>query len=184
VSDEYRSLTRNILRHYRAATPEHIKAGLGWYDAAREECEAIALLGDATIEQAVVALSHLSPRVSWQQNVKALRALLAGQPPPPGTFTRSWAAALEASVSDDPMGTFGRDALKTRYFAAAILGDQMAVVVDVWAGRVAGVMEHTVRRSSGYNAIADAYRRAAKIEQVAPRDMQAITWCHIRGRAT
>jgi hypothetical protein len=51
----------------------------------------------------------------------------------------------------------------------------------VWAARIAGVAENAVRRGSVYVAVADAYRRAGRIEGVCARDLQAITWCHHRG---
>jgi hypothetical protein len=180
-----REMTRNILRYYRATRPEHIEAGLVWYPKALAECErhATESRSGATLEQAVAALSHLSPRAKWEQNLRALRALLDGRTPPPGTFSRSWDMALAASLSDDPLSTFSNRALKTRDFARAILGDRQAVAIDIWAGRIAGVQESAIRRRPVYNAVADAYRRAAAIEHLAPREMQAITWCHIRGQA-
>lgn len=34
-----------------------------------------------------------------------------------------------------------------------------------------------------YETIAQAYRNAAKLRDITPRDMQAITWVHVRGKA-
>lgn len=180
-----RELTRNILKCYRAAGPEHIRAGREWYDLAYTECERLVFYtgSTATVTQAVVALAHLSPRITWQKNLDNLRALLSGHPRPAWALTRSWDAALRGVVADDPLSTFGREALKTYYFAKAILGERSAVVVNVWSGRIAGVAEDSVARPKIYNMVADAYRRAARIEQIAPRDLQAATWCAIRGRA-
>lgn len=177
------TLTRNILRFYRQADLEQVEAGLAWYDGAQIVCERIGERTGHTPTQAVVALAHLSPRAPWARNVVALEALLAGEPRPTGVLGRSWEAAGRSLTAEDPLATFSQQARKTAAFARAILGDGNSVCVDVWAARVAGAEARLLDSQWGYVAIAEAYRRAGAIEKVRPRDLQAITWCAIRGRA-
>jgi hypothetical protein len=174
---------RSILRHYRAATDEARELGSQWYDTALTICREAATEHDVDLERAVCALAHLSSRMTWTKNVEAFSVLLAGQPRPAWVLTRSWKLASAALEAEDPWRTFSRRAPKTRSFAQAILGDPRAVTVDVWAARVAGVDPETLRRPAAYRDVAEAYRRAAKRVDETPRELQAITWCAIRGRA-
>lgn len=177
----HRNLTANLLRVYRRATPEEVAAGLAWYDRAFTECERMAFYTGRTVSQAATVLSHLSPRVTYQQSLQLTLAALAGQPKPSFALTRSWERAMLAVGSDDPLSTFGRSAYKTSAFAKAILGERTAVVVDIWTARAAGASEFSIRSSSGYQAVVDAFRRGALRVGLSARDLQAITWCHARG---
>lgn len=180
---EYRNMTRNILRVYRAAEAHHVEAGLTWYDMAFTECEKRAWRHDWPVINVVCAFATLSPRITYRQNLELLDALVVGQHKPVGCLSRSWLAASRALGSADPLGTFSKEALKTGNFARAILGDRNAVVVDVWSARAAGVGESMVRSTRGYHAVAEAYRRGARRVNISARDLQAITWCHARGAA-
>lgn len=180
---EYRNLTRNILRLYRLATPEEIEAGQHWYDEANALCVRLSSPHGHTVPQVACALAHLSPRITWKQNIEYIETMAIGKPKPRACLTRSWEAGSRALVSDDPLATFSRAALKTGAFARAILGDRNAVVVDVWSARAAGVGESMVRSTRGYHAVAEAYRRGATRERIAARDLQAIVWVHVRGAA-
>jgi hypothetical protein len=75
---------------------------------------------------------------------------------------------------------------KVRAFYANIMGDTDAVTVDVWAARVAtGLTGKAAERAIGtakrYADVADAYRHAARILGVTPREVQAATWVAARG---
>lgn len=180
---EFRNLTRNILRTYRTASPVHLASGLGWYDAAFTQCEKLGWRYGWTVTQSACALAKLSPRITWRQNLAFLEALLAGGEKPASCLTRSWTTAAHTLAAADPLATFSREALKTGNFARAILGDRNAVVVDVWSARVAGVGESMIRSTAGYHAVAEAYRRGGRRVGIAPRDIQAVTWCQVRGAA-
>lgn len=175
--------TRNILKHYRSATPDAIDAGSHWYDAALAICRQATSDYQLDLECAACALAHLSSRLQWTKNVEAFSTLVGGQPQPAWVLNRSWALASAALRADDPWSTFGRRASKTRSFARAILGDEDAVTVDIWAARAANVDPDVLSRPSAYAEVAEAYRRAARREGLTPRKMQAIVWCAIRGRA-
>lgn len=177
-------LTRALLRVYRAASPETVRAGREWYDVAFSHCERLAAWHDRSIPEVVAALAHLSPRTSWAQNLLLLERLLAGEPKPDFALGRSWEQANRALAAEDPVATFGRRALKTWHFARAILGDQSAVAVDTWIARAVGIPEKSVRSMGGYNAVHDAFHRGAKIERdISPRDLQAVVWVAWRGKA-
>lgn len=181
--NEYRTLTRRILSVYRTASPEHVQAGLGWYDAASGECERVGAYHGVSLTHAVVACAHLSARVRWLDNIVLLDRLLSGQSKPRWALNRSWELALASLCAEDPLDSFGTRARKTREFARAILGLRSAVVVDTWTARAAGIHEDSARTVAGYTAVADAFRRGARIAGLAPRDLQAICWVSVRGSA-
>lgn len=180
---EHRDITRRILRHYREAEPEHVAAGLEWFDLAYTYCERSAWLYGVPIEHAAVALAHLSPRTTWTKNLEHLETLLSGRPQPHYVLGMTWRNAARSLSADDPLTTFGRRSLKTSNFARAILGDRNAVVVDTWVARAAGVPEDSVRAIGVYHHVADAFRRGARRVDISARDLQAVVWCSVRGTA-
>lgn len=180
---EYRNLTRNLLRLYRTAEPRFVEAGLEWYDMAYTHCERLGAFHGFETPRVAVALAHLSPRIAWKTNLFLLEELLAGREKPSYAMTRSWEMGRRALEAEHPMTTFSVVALKTGSFARAILGDANSVVVDVWAARAAGVGESMIRSTRGYHAVAEAYRRGAKRVGIPARDLQAVTWCAVRGSA-
>ncbi len=174
-------MTRHILSQYRNAAPEHLATGTEWYDTAFTITEHLAWRYGRPITHSVVALAHLSPRITWRKNVEHLEILLSGAPRPLHVMSRSWDAAKAALEIEDPLSTFSRRALKTHSFAQAILGDRNAVVIDIWAARAAGVPEDSIRSIHRYHAVADAYRRGARRIGIAARELQAVVWCAARG---
>lgn len=180
-NDAYRQLTRSILRHFRNADDDTIAAGMQWYERASGVCESIAAGTGHTLTQAAVATAHLSPRTRWAGNVQLLDDLLHGRPKPHWALTRQWDHAAASLTADDPLATFGRRANKTRSFAHAILGDTDAVAIDTWNERVAGCPTGWTRAKSKYLVVEDSYRRAARIVGLPARELQAVTWCQIRG---
>lgn len=177
------NLTRSILRQYRQVDDETWVAGMNWYDEVFAMCERLGDQHGVGPAQVAAALAHLSPRIQWGRNVTLLEMLLASPERPSGIFARSWSKALQALSSEDPLDTFGRTAYKTRAFAWAILGDPDAVVVDVWAARVAGAHDNAPKSLTGYTLLSEAYRRASRLVDITARDLQAVTWVHLRGRA-
>lgn len=184
-------MTVNILRYYRAANPEARAAGEAWYDASFTECERLSWLysswiADRAVTRTVVACAALSPRLRWSDNLDVLEALLSSRGsgsarPPIGVLERSWWLASVALVLPDPWTVFSKRANKTRSFAQAILGNTDAVVVDSWGARMVGLSQRSIELTRGYNQVADAFRRAAQIEGVTPRELQAVSWVHARG---
>lgn len=177
---DYRQMTSNMLRFYRAAPQEAVEAGGAWYPQALEKCEQLSEQYGISVPHVAVALSHLSPRQKWQANQDLTDYLLAGKERPVWGLTVTWENAQRSLEFDNPLDSFSRRAFKTRDFAKAVLGDKQVVVVDTWMARAAGVPENFIRSILGYNAVADACRRGARRVGLAPRELQAIIWCSVR----
>ena len=181
-------LTRRILRAWRAASAEDLATGLAWYDRASDLAESLAAGAPITRETAAGVIAALSPRCGWSANVrgatKMVRAHVDGKSQPvvaglPDNRDKGW-HILQAG--DDPLAYFSaRTAPKTRSFYLNICGDTDAVTVDVWAAEAAeGKRVKRAPKGKRYARIADAYRRAAELAGVAPRDMQAAVWTYYR----
>lgn len=179
-----RTVTDRIMRVYSRATEDDILAGKAWYDEARGVARELAAAGDMSVTASAAVIAHLSPRCPWERNISAARELVyTGET---SGLTDNIRKAKQAMVADDPWSTFNPDpneSLKTKAFAANILGDDHAVTIDVWASRIAGISEQQLGRVGVYEAVAHAYRLAAKRAGITPAQMQAITWVVARGSA-
>ncbi len=179
------AMVRRICKAYRAATPAHLAAGLGWYAEAWRAAEEI-LPANPYLAAGVIAA--LSPRCQWSTNLRWARAVvaaaMAGQECPAVSTMSNRAAAWKIA-----QGAAALDVLngpKVRAFYSNITGDVTAVTVDVWASRVATGLtgkdaERAIATPKRYALVADAYRRAAVVLGVTPREVQAATWVAARG---
>lgn len=172
-----------ILVAWSESTDGQREQGAAWYGEACTVAATLAAQSGHTVDAAAAVIAHLSPRTTWARNVSGATSLmLTGEAP--GCMGANVERARKALVSDDPIGTLGGP--KTRSFALNITGDLDAVTVDVWALRVATGTDDTriINRKGGYDAVADAYREAARRAGVSPATMQATTWIVARnGRA-
>lgn len=175
-----RTLVARIVDTFDQAMPSDVEAGAAWYVEARELALSFANNG-VDVERAACVISHLSPRTSWTRNVEGAVALLAYGERGNGIIGANFERAVSALAAEDPWSTFGPTAPKTLNFARNIAGDDEAVTVDVWAARVVGCDESTLSRVGIYDAIAHAYRLAARRRGVSPATMQATTWIVARG---
>ena len=176
---------RVIIDSYYAASDAQCTAGRAWYPFARTIVESIAEWADMRPECVAAALAALSPRNPWAWNVQdaAAFARAAGEGEPmPTSATTFGANARTAWAMLTGTADWRTSAPKVRAFTRAIMGDASAVVVDVWAVRVAtrGARD-TVRNDADYGALASAYRTAAATLRndhirITPRDLQAVTW--------
>lgn len=169
-------MRRNLLEHIRAADASTFASGMAWYDVARATVTAIASDAGVRLSPGVVgAFAALSPRVSYQENVRLFRNLLERGP--------DHVACLRASVTS-ALACLERDAYptgrKVRAFAGSIMGED-AVCLDTWALRAAGVSDQP--SSKVFASVESAYRAVAKDVGIQPRQAQAVIWCHIRGSA-
>lgn len=175
-----------ILRHWRAATAEDLANGLAWYDRAADVAAALAAGTDGRVTpaQAAGVIAALSPRCGWSANVRAaatmIDAYVAGQDQPVvAGLGANRAKAWRVLTTPDPLTVLRGP--KVRAFYANITGDCNAVTVDVWAAAAAtGSKSDDAPRGRHYEHLADAYRRAASLAGVTPRDMQAAVWTHYR----
>lgn len=186
------TITRRILRTFDAASPSTIEAGARWYDEAGTLAASLSH-GDWSPLHVAVAIAHLSPRTSWERNVAGTVAMVTREGD--GDDEARRLGCIGAHVDrvvrmmehfyDNPLDSFGPGARKTRSFAENIHGDREAVTVDVWACRVADLDETLLSRKGAYDAVAHAYRLAARRRGVDPATMQATTWIVARnGRAS
>lgn len=181
----HETIVRRILATFDAATPADIESGARWYDEAGHLAENMGAVhfGGDTLRAAAV-ISALSPRTSWARNVAGAAALLCDGPDA-ARRVGCIGANVDRAVNVMSHGLDGiGNGPKTRAFALNIAGDRAAVTVDVWAARVADLDETLLSRVGAYDAVAHAYRLAARRRGVDPATMQATTWVVARnGRA-
>lgn len=174
----YETIIRRILRTFDRASAADIEAGARWYDEAGELAATLATKHDHSVETVAAVISALSPRTTWARNVAGTLELLATGELYPGIIRANYDRAMAVLNGVELNGP------KTRNFAANIAGDRESVTVDVWAMRVADLDENLLGRKGAYDAVADAYRAAARRRGVDPATMQATTWIVARnGRA-
>ena len=178
-------MVRRITRAYRQTTPAQLAAGLGWYAEAWKVAQEI-LPGNPYLAAGVIAA--LSPRCQWSTNVAWATALVSaameGRDCPPVHTMAMRAQAWRIANGEPALDVLNGP--KVRAFYSNITGDTDAVTVDVWAVKVAtGLTGDAGVRAIGtpkrYAAVADAYRRAARILGCTPREVQAATWVAARG---
>jgi hypothetical protein len=185
---------RRILRTFDRATPADIEAGASWYGGAGALVEELARTASVTPAHAAAVVAQLSPRTTWSRNVAGATALLLRGPDSAralGCLGANVGRAVVALESSDPLSTINGP--KTGAFARNILGDRDSVTVDVWAARIAlspgwsrGQDDHgaDLSRQDVYDALAHAYRVAARRRGVDPTTCQATSWIVVRnGRA-
>lgn len=191
-----RPTTPNVLRIFRAATPDEIAEGREWY--ARARTLAVELDPD-DIERAAAVIAVLSPRQAWSRNVELSRLAY--------DLARKSAEWTHTSARDEIVGnlpTLGRQreqvarllvdreepddvvrGPKVRAFWRTIADptDPRAVVVDRHAVDVAcgEVLDDARRgkilgRRGGYDLVSRCYSRAAREVGMTPAEVQAITW--------
>lgn len=175
--------TRNILKVYRSATPDQIRAGRDWYSSAHNLAW---VMGRGDVWKGAGVISAYSPLTPWWRNQElAISSLFSGV-----ARTDSLGNSVKAAQRI-LNGEYTLDVLKgdkTRAFACTIANNGMCdcVTVDSHAYSIA-MGTHTfskdVKMTRGiYKEIAISYRNAAKREGISPAQMQAITWVVWRDR--
>lgn len=180
----------NIIATYERATEDQILKGKMWYPVAHDLATMIAD-GDTRMGAGVIAA--LSANKSWSENTKiATRAFASGKAT--GHVKDAILKATRIMNGEDPANVLPM-AAKTGQFYLCILNpsDPHAVVIDrhahdVAVGRTFGDADRGLSAKGRYNALADAYREAAKRLGILPSELQAITWVvqveSLRGQGT
>lgn len=159
-------------------------AGLSWYGRAMDAAAAIL---PADPNRAAGVIASLSPRCQWRTNVSWAAAVIdaaeRGDTEPPAVHTRAMRAlAWRIARGEAPLDVLNGP--KVRAFYRNIVGDSDAVTVDVWAARAAeGVSDPRGPSGRRYALLAEAYRSAARVLDIPPRDLQAAVWVNVRGAA-
>lgn len=175
----HRDMVANIADTYARASQAQRESGRRWYPTAKTVVTAIAEATGMNDVRVCYALAALSPRNPWRWNVadaySYAEARAQGRSMPRATtFKRNQLKAWQALGQDgQPWST---SAPKVTAFVAAIMGVEDAVVVDVWAYRVATTTTTKAVSTKAYRAVEAAYAEAAELAGETPRDMQAITW--------
>jgi len=188
--------TRHVTATFRAASATDREHGREWYDRAHRLARELAASTepadmDDAVRRAAAVIAVLSPVTSWPQNVAMARAAYYGWPVKGLGRNIAKAKAIMSGADPDTVVS-GR---KVRAFWATIVDPSLsdAVVVDRHAIDIAlgtvtddATRSRIVGRKGGYEAIAAAYHRAARIltrelgEPISPAQVQAITWVYWR----
>lgn len=192
TSREIASMTRRLIAWHDRATDSQVREGIEWYAGARRFAHDLASHFPYTVEQVARVIAALSPQCVWEENMRAASVACSaharGEDAGIPAYTGYRANVAKAwRVLDGDL-----DALrgpKVTAFAAAIVGDESHVTVDVWATRAARdrrralafhAWDDEMPGEVEHRAIAEAYRRAACKRGVTPSAMQAIVWVAIR----
>lgn len=169
--------TRNILKVYRSATPAQVKEGMEWYPTAN----AIALdIANGDIWMGAGLISAYSPLTPWWRNVELATDSARSGIARTDTLPTNYRPAQRILAGEDAREVI--KGIKTNTFMHNIADSGISdrVTVDVHAFSIAqGTPVPSSALKMGkplYNEIAECYRRAAKIEDIMPTEMQAITW--------
>lgn len=177
---------------HAAAVIAHLSPNMVWE---RNVIAARMAASGASYEETLAALRDYYYTVELPQARAEGRRI-----PPYGLIRNNWDNAVAALNSDNPLDTFGADAHKTQSFARNIAGDQDAVTLDIWAVRILGynpdltlaappgnpaLAPSASRKAQVYEALSEAYRLAAdelfaEGIEVAPAQLQAVTWVQLR----
>lgn len=189
---------RRILRAYDASSDDTRAAGRSWYADARAICEDIARDTNLPPTIVIAVLAHTSANTNIADNIVMTRKVCeAYRDDPnaslPSVHTADVMGKVDMAIHDYDLSPLEFELtldgtrtgnMKVRSFYRCVLGDDSYVAVDVWATRVAdpsaGEAQPTHKR---YRRIEAAYRRAAELRGESAAAMQAIVWCHTRGKA-
>lgn len=188
-----RPTSTNVLAVFRSASPEEVAEGREWYLKARALAEDLHPFG---VERAAAVIAILSPRRTWDQNVKLARRayelfLVDGHVdalPTTGDQQRKVTRLLVDGENPDDVVSGPK--VRAFWHTIAHPDDPRAVVIDRHAVDVAvgKVTDDAFRgkllgRKGGYDMVARCYTRAAQIlnregmtPPITPAELQAVTW--------
>lgn len=171
-------MVTRIIGYYHRATPAQRVQGRAWYRRTAAMMAGYSRHG-WTAQQAAEVFASYSVNTAWSLNIRyASRHLRGNVPSTLGQNVRRSQAILDGTGTLD---TLVKDAkkLKIRNFARNLAGCTSSVTVDRWAMLVA-TGEKRVPEGAEYEAVAAAYREAARMVGETPADVQAITWVLVR----
>jgi hypothetical protein len=185
-----RRYAHNIINAYANATEEQKLKGKQWYPVAHDLAE---MISGGDVRKGAGVIAALSANKSWSENVKlSTRAFASGKAT--GHTKVMLTKATRIMNGEDPTTLLPMD-LKTGNFYRCILDptDPEPVCIDrhahdVAVGRTYGEADRGLSSKGRYEALADAYRFAAKLLGMVPSELQAITWVaqveNLRGKGT
>ena len=182
---------RNILKVYRRHTTDDWAHGVSWYRSALVQCEEIADEYSMRVNTVIGVMAALSPNNRWEYNVRNTWAMIDAwcNQRDIDSFKVSTYSTMKRkawSILDDQLHT--HDAImdrlngqKIRSFYSNIRGlDEVTIdghALNIARGeRINLTDDKTNIGKKLYRELQDAYVRAAKRVDVAPHELQAITW--------
>ena len=194
----------NIRSYYDRASADQIAEGRAWYPSMAATLANDAARSGLRIAQVAAVYAANSINTPWARNLalasRAIADHAAGRDAlcdggTLGMIIGKVRAAIAATSDDAIDGIMTSDPhnLKIVNFRRNLIDDPDAVTVDRWAFRIATNFEGCecvkanthgcgkVPTGNEYRAIADAYRAVASEVGERAHDLQAITWCVVRG---
>lgn len=193
----HKRMVTNIRDVFNSAAPQERLEGMNWYLKAHVEANAMATKYRIPTAQAVGVVAALSPGNVWERNLEHARLLIndfkaglrGADLPLVGSYGRNNVTKSERILlGEDPRDVLG--GLKVRAFYECLLNPwnpaDSAVCIDRHAKSIAmgyRVLDKDASVSpKQYALISAAYRAAANELQLAPHQIQAITWVAWRNR--
>lgn len=172
------TMTARIEAIYAQATEAEHLDGAQWYSAASDIA---TLVGDLTKTSPIHGagiIAALSPQCSWDENI--VRALALANNEQVGAFGDALAKAKRIHKGHHPLSVLG--GRKVRSFFYNIAGHNGHVTIDrhavaiVWGRPLSDTEIKVLERCGTYTFIAAVYRAVARKLNIAPPQLQAITW--------
>lgn len=172
----------NLVETYQKTTEVQKVRGEFWYSQARLSCISLAVKYNLCSEKVISVVSHLSPRVRWEQNLKdaelVIQSFNLGKPIESiraRAYKRNVAKAYQVLMGSSP--AFGQ---KTQSFYNCIADPKSNdVCIDVWAARAVGYKSARIKPAD-YKEIQKQYWRASDKLGLQPCSLQATIWLDIR----
>jgi hypothetical protein len=196
-------MAKQILRLYKAASPDEFNEGTLWYEQAHEICKLISLKYSCPLPKVAGVMAALSPATNWQQNVADAHNLILawhhGLSPNEVVCTTYGPNKLKAVRILNLESNNERDVEKillhkskinkTTCFYLNILhpSNDEQITVDRHAIRIAlgnapGV-DNICMTEKRYRNIAESYQIAASQLEISAINLQAVVWCAYRRMA-
>lgn len=182
---------RNILKVYRLATDDDVRAGIEWYARAKREANRISRKFKIPVKTVVGVMAALSPNNRWERNkvdaynmCSAFHEGLNVDDFKYSTYhnnrDKAWSILCDG-LSDDEAILTRLNGQKIRSFYSNIMGlDEVTVdghALNIARGYRVGLTDDKTNIGKRlYRELQDAYVRAAKRAGVKPHEMQAVTW--------
>lgn len=191
---------RNVVEHWRQATPDERRHGMNWYKDAHSMAKLIARDTSTPMHVMAGLISNYSPQTHWHTNILTAARVAHDKIAVGGPGSGVMASAKQRDMAHRMLQGEHYDSIlkghKVRAFAHLIEhgGDKDAhdpkVVVDRHAFAVASgsrvpdnaYVQAGLNHKKAYNNVVQAYHHASRHilehhgEHVAPHQLQAITW--------
>lgn len=170
-----------------------IQQGMSWYPNAHEIARTLANRYDTTVYIVCGVIAALSPGCTWEKNIEYAERVLQYHsmgmdehtvPKSIGTYgKRNMAKAFMIARGDDVLTTLGGDKVRAFFQCLFLPNSIMGIVcidrhaVSIVAGVPLGE-DYTkmVNTSKKYAAVSEAYASVAAMLDMAPMQLQAVTW--------